>query len=314
MEGREVAADALRHGLSTLRRVAAVVALSTALVMGSGLAAHADPDWGGGVDDGGVDVGGEDGGSGSTPGGGGNGGTQISVPGPWTQRVYVPFCDQNSVTATGPGVSDYETVNDVLCPAFAESCPAEDDRAYRLFSRPMGADNRAIRENFESGGRVCRSINSPDESEPPTITVDQIIDSARALAPTPTFVIEPEDRTYVNVPTNFAADVAPVTVNVEVLGFSIPVEFRPGDVTWTFGDGGSGSGVGIRNAAVGQSGAVEHAYVRSGQHQVSVTVAYEAQIFVPNGDPITFDTPITRTSAPQGLEVGEIQSVVTEVD
>lgn len=308
-----MAADAFRHGLSVVRRVVAVVALSTTLVLGSSLAAHADPDWGGGVDDGGVDVGGEDGGSETTPGGG-NGGTQISVPGPWTQRVYVPACDRNSVTATGPGVGDYETVNDVLCTAFDAACPADEDRRYYVFERRMGPDNRARDDNFSANGSVCRSINDPDETQPPTITVDQIIDQARALAPTPTFVIEPGDRTYVNVPTNFAADVAPVTVNVEVLGFTIPVEFTPGDVTWSFGDGGSGSGVGIRNASVGQSGAVEHAYVRSGQHAVSVTVAYDARIFVPNGDPITFDTPITRSSAPQSLEVGEIQSVVTQVD
>lgn len=310
-----MAAAAIRPRLRGLRRAASILALTTALVFGAGVGAYADPTWDGENTDGGTDVGGTDGGSNGNPGTGGNngGGGAIRVPVPWTQKVFVPYCSDNSVRATGRGVGDYETVGDVLCTGFG-SCPADDEYRYRVFERSMGPDNLATEDNFRSAGVVCRGRDEPNESEPPTITTEDIIERARALAPTPTFVIEPADRSYVNIPTNFAAEAEAARVTVELLGYSIPVEFTPGDVTWSFGDGSSGSGVGVRNASVGQSGAVEHAYARSGEFSVSVTVGYTARIFVPNGPPIDMPTPIDRTSAPQALEVGEIQSVVTEVD
>lgn len=283
------------------------------LVLGMSAAAHAgDPDWGTGVDDGGADVGGTQPGTGGTPGTGGPGGGTITVPGPWTQRIYVPACDINSVTATGDGIDDYETVGDVLCTRFG-NCPAEDESRFYVYERNIGANGRATEDGFRNEGTVCRGPDEPNESEPPTITVDEIIDRARALAPTPTFVIEPGNGTYVNIPTNFAAQVEPVTVNVTVLGFTIPVEFTPGDVRWSFGDGVSGSGVGVRNADVGAAGAVEHSYARSGDYNVGLSVAYNVRINLPTG-PIEVPTPINRTAAPRGLAVGEIQSVVTEVD
>lgn len=302
--------DALRLRMRSVRRLAAAVALSVVLVFAGGSAAFADPDWTGDQDTGGVDVGGEDQGEG--PSEGSVGGIKVPVPGPWTQRVYVPACDINSVRATGRGVGDYETVGDVLCTKWS-SCPADDDNRYFVYERAMGADNRATEENFSSGGSVCRSSPDPSESQPPTISVADIMERARALAPTPTFVIEPANNSYVNIPTNFAAQMAPVTVNVTVLGLTVPVEFVPGDARWSFGDGGSATGAGIENAAVGQSGSVEHVYARSGNYDVAVTVPYNARILIPGGDPIVFPTPIERAAAPQALEVGEIQSVVTNI-
>ncbi|MCD9154985.1 PKD domain-containing protein [Aeromicrobium duanguangcaii] len=311
-----MATHALFAGLRTLRQGLSASALALVIVLGTAVASHADPDWTGENTGGGTDVGGVEDGQNGTPGGtpGVGGGTKISIPGPWTQRIYVPACDANSVRATGPGVSDYETVGDVLCTHFEASCPGDGTNRWYVYERPMGADNRATRENFTSEGTVCRSRPDPSESEPPTITVGDIMDKARALAPTPTFVIEPAAKSYVNVPTNFAANVEPVTVNVVVLGFTIPVDFVPGDVTWSFGDGTSDTGLGVRNASVGQADAVEHAYTRSGDYNVGVTVGYTARINVPNGEPIVMPTPISRTAAPQALTVGEIQSVVTEVD
>lgn len=301
-------AVALRDGL-TMRRRGAMVAMFAAAFLSVGTPAFAG-DWDGTQDGGGVDVGGGESGDGSTPG---SGPITIAVPGPWTQRVYVPNCDINEVRATGRGVGDYETVADVLCGGWT-SCSAEEDNSYRVFERAMGADNRATEDHFSSAGTVCRSAPDPSESEPPTVSVADIMDRARALAPTPTFVIEPATKSYVNVPTNVAAEATALTVNVTVLGFTVPVEFTPGDVRWSFGDGGTATGVGIRNADVGESGAVEHVYGRSGDYAVTVTVDYDARILIPGGTPITFPTPIARTSAPQGLEVGEIQSVVTQVD
>ncbi len=299
--------------MRTLRRVAAAAALAMVLVFSGGVAAFANPDWSGEQDNGGVDVGGEDGGGNAGGGDGGVGSIKVPVPGPWTQRVYTPACDRNSVQANGPGVRDYETVNDVMCEAF-QTCPAEGAYRYFVFERAMGADNRATEDNFSHAGTVCRTTPDSSEGEPPVITVADIMEQARALAPTPTFVIEPAATSYVNIPTNFAAQSAPVTVTVTVLGLSIPVEFVPGDVRWSFGDGGSATGAGIENASVGQSGSVEHVYARSGAYDVTVTVPYDARILIPGGDPITFPTPIERTAAPQALQVGEIQSVVTDIN
>lgn len=318
-------AAALPVGLTSFaRRVGALLSatvllagLVAALQLSTVAPATADDcpgGWGGEAGSGGVDVCGSEGGEQGNPGGGGGGGGgAISVPVPWTQRVYVPNCADNSVRATGPGVRDYETINDVLCTAFDAQCPVDGEYSYRVFERAMGADNRATEDNFSSAGITCRGSDEPNESEPPTITTEDIIERALALAPTPTFVIEPADRSYVNIPTNFAAEAQATTVTVDILGFQIPVEFTPGTVTWSFGDGRSGSGIGVEGAAVGQSGAVEHAYARSGAFDVSVSVAYTVRITTPAG-PIDMPAPIDRTSAPQTLEVGEIQSVVTEVD
>lgn len=302
----------VRPGMRASRRVGIVLALASAVLLGSGSLAHAgygaEEGEGGAVD---VDV--EETVTDSSPGT--IGAIRINVPGPWTQRVHVPYCPANLVRHTGPGVRDYVMDPADMCLGVS-SCPADDDFRYWVFERRMGANNQAVDEEggFDRGGVVCRGIDDPDESEPPTISLAQIIDAARALAPTPTFVIEPAAKSYVNVPTNFAADVEPVTVNVTLLGITVPVEFTPGDVTWNFGDGRSGSGVGVRNASVGQAGAVEHAYARSGEFDVSLSVGYSVRVIIPTGDPITLPTPITRTAAPQSLPVGEIQSVVTEVD
>lgn len=294
------------------RRLGIVVALASAVLLASGSLAHAgygaEEGEGGAVD---VDV--EETETGSTPGSVGS--IRVPVPGPWTQRVHVPYCPANLVRATGPGVSDWVMDPDDMCTGVS-SCPDDGDFRYWVFERRMGANNRAVDEEagFDRGGVVCRGIDDPTESEPPAISIAQIIDAARAMAPTPTFVIQPAAKSYVNVPTNFAADVEPVTVNVTLLGLTIPVEFTPGDVTWNFGDGQSGTGVGVRNASVGQSGAVEHVYARSGDYNVSLSVGYDVRVIIPTGDPITLPTPITRTAAPQALPVGEIQSVVTQVD
>lgn len=302
-------AHALRLRLKSLRGLGAAGALALVLVFCSAGMAVSDDDWSGGNDDDEVEVIGELEGSEGTDG---VSGIKVPVPGPWTQRIYTPACDGNTVQDTGPNPGDYEMVQDTLCPQFT-SCPAEDDRKYFLYERAMGADNRATDDSFSYEGVVCRSINAPTESEPPTVSIADIIDRARALAPTPTFVIEPAATSYVNIPTNFAAQAAPVTVNVTVLGLTVPVEFAPRDPSWTFGDGGVATGLGIENASVGQSGAVEHVYARAGAYDVSVTVPYDATIMIPGGTPITFPTPISRTAAPQTLPVGEIQSVVTNI-
>ncbi|GAA3546327.1 hypothetical protein AFL01nite_30210 [Aeromicrobium flavum] len=296
--------------MSAPRRGGLLVALVTVLILGSGAFAHAG-DYGGKEDGKGDVI--VDGTETTETTTGGIGGTRIFVPGPWTQRVLVPYCPANLVRATGRGMREYE-MDDDMCMGAVSTCPDPEDRRWWVFERPMNADNVATEDGFSRGGVVCRGAADPSEAEPPTITVEQIMDQARARAPRPTFVIEPAAKSYVNVPTNFAAQVAPATVNVELLGFTIPVEFTPGDATWRFGDGGSDTGVGVRNASVGQSGAVEHVYARSGDYDVSVTVGYDVRIIVPTGDPITLPTPISRAAAPQSLTVGEVQSVVTGVD
>jgi len=319
-----VAAHALQDGwlTATWRRVSLAAALILVL---AGLMAPAQaapgspppegPGWEPGQTEHGGTVGGTTGGSNGSGGSGGGdpSGVSVPIPGPWTQRIHVPYCPANLVSATGRGAREYTMIDDMCTPASSTCGDEPGVFRYWIFSRRMNAQNQAIEDGFDRSGPVCRGPDETDESQPPTITIGEIREMAEALAPTPSFVIEPGTGTYVNIPTNFAAQAEAVTVTVNVLGFSIPVDFTPSDVSWSFGDGTSGSGEGVRGASVGQAGAVEHSYARSGAYDVTVTVAYDMQINLPTG-PVTFPTPISRSAPARALDVGEIQSVVTEVD
>lgn len=151
-----------------------------------------------------------------------------------------------------------------------------------------------------------------DEAEP-TITPQMIRDSATLAAPRPDVSVEPATRTYVNVPTNFSAALGDTTRTVRILGRSVMLTFTPVSTTWAFGDGAGGSGDGIAGAAVGQTGAVEHAYRRGGSVSVTATRAFTVSAQVPGAGTITLDDPIEVTSDPYPLAVAEIQSIVTGV-
>lgn len=241
-----------------------------------------------------------------TPGNNGNGGggsTVIRIPKPYTEYKYVPNCSANAP----------EGGADALCGSAVYTCPDEGDIRYRVYTREHNADGSlSDGPDWKAGGTVCRGPNDPPEGGPVVITTADIADEARKAAPATVVHVEPATKTYVNVPTNFYADAAAQGASVQVLGQTIALQFRPTGFAWSFGDGSSGSGAGVKDASVGAADAVEHLYRRSAKVQVTLTRTFEVTYTAPGGVTGTLPAPgVSNTSAPTALEVGEIQTLVT---
>lgn len=278
--------------------------LFVALVLAAPLTAPAvagegDDPWGiGGTDDTAeVDFGD------ATPGSDNNSGTTpiYTDPGPWTEYRYVPTC---SVNAPEGGA-------DALCMGAVATCDAGEIRFW-VYTRRMSADNEPL-SDWERVGTQCRGADDPPEGGPVQITEQMIFDQARQAAPKTVVHAEPVVRSYVNVPTNFYAEDEAVTTTVTVAGLAVDVRFTPTGFQWNFGDGGSGSGAGVKGASVGAPGAVEHMFRRSGDYGITLTRTYAVRFRLPNGQIRDLSMPLSNTSAPYDLTIGEIQSVVTNV-
>ena len=188
----------------------------------------------------------------------------------------------------------------------------EGDINFRVYTRKMKA-NGDPDGDWEYQGLQCRGADDPPEGGPPVITTFMIRDAAQEAVPASEVNSEPGETSYVNVPTNFFTDGDAVTATVQVLGIPIVITFDPVSVSWAFGDGGSGTGAGIEAAAVGQPGAVEHEYARQGDYSITVSRSFNVSARLPGGQTLSLPAPVTSTSEPYQLEVGEIQSVVTRV-
>ena len=136
------------------------------------------------------------------------------------------------------------------------------------------------------------------------VTID---DLARFLPATARLRSEPDGWAVTGVPANFWVDVAPVTVDGELLGGPAQVRFTPQLYRWDYGDGTSrttGAG-GSSWAALGQQEltftATSHDYSTRGTVDPSVTVVYSAAYRVGGGDwqavagAVTGTTPPVRT-------------------
>lgn len=224
------------------------------------------------------------------------------VPQNWTQERLVPACMQS-------GIGKNE---DVMCAGMTMSCPEGQSR-WRVYTRLMSPTGEPLSDWVYEGTR-CEGGDTSGGVQTPTVTSEDVVDQAYAAAPVPDFTVQPGDTTYVNLPTNFVAeDDAPVTIPVTVLGIEVPVTFTPTSYEWSFGDGAAGSGAGVRNAAVGEPGAVEHAYGASGSYDITLTRVYTVSFTLPSGEPVSVPGEVSRTSDPYTLPVGEIQSAVTGV-
>ncbi|MBM9462883.1 hypothetical protein JL108_05430 [Aeromicrobium sp. YIM 150415] len=297
-----------------MRRGLRVAAIGLAAVLiGTVSPAFAGWDW----DDDDL-VGTDPGGSVTDPGGGGGGDRPIFTdPEPWMEHAYAPYC-QSAGIRHDPETNRPMQINDNLCPEmyqYAETHCADGENGYWDFGRLVNPDGTFPNgPEFERLGPICRGANDPPPQEGPRqITIDDIIDSARAVAPGVEITTEPGARSYVNFPTNMYVDDADQQVNVDVLGFDIPLTFSPEDVTWNFGDGASATGAGIADAEVGQEGAVEHAYRRSGSYAIGVTVDYTVEATLPNGQTLQMPGTISGSGGPYDLGVGELQSIVKKV-
>jgi hypothetical protein len=224
-----------------------------------------------------------------------------TAPGPWTEYRYVPTC---SVNAPEGGA-------DVLCGAAVYTCDKGEIRFW-VYTRQMSADNKPTSE-WKRGGTVCRGADDPPEGGPVQITEQMIFDQAKQAAPKTVIHAEPVAKSYVNVPTNFYADDEAVTTTITVAGLNVDVRFTPTGFQWKFGDGGTGSGVGVKASPVGGPGAVEHVFQRSGDYGITLTRTYAVKFRLPNGQIMDLSMPLSNTSAPYDLEIGEIQSLVTDV-
>lgn len=295
----------VRRGLTRLIATCAAT-LAAALLVAAPASADGDADIWGSKADGGADISARGdreaarGGPGTEPVSSGGSATA----GPWTQERLVPFCMQSTV----------DNYNDALCAGMFQSCPEQGESRWKVFTRRMSPEGEPL-SGWSQQGTRCEGPDTESGVQQPEVTREDVLDSAHAAAPVPDFVIEPADGSYVNVPTNFAAtdDDQPVTITVQPLGVSVPVTFTPTSYEWSFGDGSAGSGHGVRKAAVGARGAVEHAYAAAGSYAVTLTRVYTISFTLPGGQSVTIPGEVSATSPAQTLEVGEIQSTVTDV-
>jgi hypothetical protein len=222
-------------------------------------------------------------------------------PGPWTEYRYVPTCSVNSP----------EGGADALCMGAVSTCDPGEIRFW-VYTRQMNADNEPT-SDWKQVGVQCRGADDPAEGGPAQITEQMIFDQARQAAPKTVVHAEPVTKSYVNVPTNFYADDEAVTTTVAVAGLDVDIRFTPTGFQWKFGDDGTGTGVGVKGAPVGGRGAVEHVFQRSGDYGITLTRTYAVKFRLPNGEIRDLSMPLSNTSAPYDLAIGEIQSVVTDV-
>jgi hypothetical protein len=198
---------------------------------------------------------------------------------------------------------------DALCGAAVNTCPDPDIRFW-VYTRTVYADpDKQPTAWKRTGDSVCRGPDEPTVDKPKA-TPQQVVDAARGLAPKPSVVVQPADRSYVNIPNNFYASAPDTTQTITLFGTTIAVQFSGATLTWHFGDGGSATGDGIKDAALHQAGAVEHAYVAQGTYDISVTSTYHIS-FDLFGQHIDNDIE-GQPSDPVSLQVGEIQTLVTD--
>jgi len=285
-----------------MRALLACLLLGAGLVLvGAGSPARAD--CGHSTTMGGVDIDCHNGGSQTTPGStdGGHGGTSVSNPvTQWTETRYVPTCSGNEVDGG----------SDALCMGAVASCPDKPAIRFWVYVRTVYADKSKAPTQWEMTGTECRGPDEPTQTIP-KVTRQDVIDAVRALAPKATFEVQPATQTYVNVPNNYYAVAPDLDVPVTVFGLPIAVHFSNASVVWDFGDGSHGQGTGIKDAAVGQAGAIEHAYTQDGTYQVRVATSFHVAFDLPGGAHVEDDVQ-GFPSDPVELQVGEIQTLVTD--
>lgn len=235
-------------------------------------------------------------------GGVGNDGTW-TPPSKWPEYTYVPTCSHNTP----------EGGADALCNGATRPCATRQEHAIQMwvFRRTVFADGREP-TRWERVATICKG---PDDDRPttPVVTTEMVVQAARAMAPQVRAHVEPEAQSYVHFPNNYYADTPNVTRTVTLFGHSIAVRFTAGETTWDFGDDSTATGNGIKGADVGQSGSVEHAYARQGDYSVTASATYTVSFTLPDGRDVTQEVAGVPGPAAE-LEIGEIQSIVTDVD
>jgi hypothetical protein len=140
----------------------------------------------------------------------------------------------------------------------------------------------------------------------PAVTIG---DLARFLPAAAALHSEPNGWAVVGVPANFWADVAPITVDGELLGRTAQVRFTPQAYRFDYGDGVTreSSTAGSSWSALGQEELSEtptsHSYRVRGDLRARVTVVYSAQYRVGGGAWTAVAGAVSATTPPQRVLV-----------
>jgi hypothetical protein len=289
-----------------LRRLLTALAVSL-LMAGAGVAVTATAsyacDYSGTNTPGGISLGGECGTSTTTPGTttpGSGGYTPPPVPQPVYQHYWTPACPANGPPGAGS--------NDVMCGAAVNVCDAR-GRPNAIFMRHYRRDINKRASDWELVGTECRGPNQPTHEEP---KVDQgmVLGAAYAAAPHPTAHVQPYDRSFVHIPNNYWADADPITKTVTVIGHPVDIVFTIDDISWSFGDGATAKGKGVKDADVGDPKAIEHGYDQAGAYEIVVHTRVGAHFTLPDGTRMDMPGVFAFDSIPVVLPVGEIQTRV----
>ncbi|WP_337063109.1 PKD domain-containing protein [Kineococcus sp. G2] len=161
---------------------------------------------------------------------------------------------------------------------------------------------------WKRGGSSCRPTTTA-VGEPvvlPTVTVEDV---RRVGLPPSTANLQPAGgHVVLNVPVNVYAQAAPVTRQVEVLGFPVTIRATPEAFTWTFGDGGA-LGPTADPGAPYPAMSTTHTYTRPGTYPITLTTTYSAEYaiaglpFQPVDGTVDVSAPAATVTAHEGTTV-----------
>jgi hypothetical protein len=224
-------------------------------------------------------------------------------PPPLFKDYYTPACSSN-----GPPGQD----GGAMCMGAISVCKVRGEE-HAIFMQHWRQQVSPTTGPWQFAGNVCRGPDAPAE-QAPQITVEMVLDQAYAAAPKPTAVVQPGNRSYVNFPNNYYADAPSQTVPVVVLGQTIPVTFTVTDVDWDFGDGGTATGEGIKDAGLHQDGAIEHEYAAQGSYDITATSVISVSFTIPGGGRQDLPGALEIPSATTTLPIGEIETRVNSTN
>lgn len=154
-----------------------------------------------------------------------------------------------------------------------------------------------------TGGPLRPLPRDPAEPDEPTRAVT-IRDVAQFLPAAAALHAEPDGWAVVGVPANFWVDVAPVTVDGELLGEAAEVRFTPRAYRWEYGDGAiqTTTNPGATWAILDQEELTEtatsHRYRERAIVRPAVTVLYAAEYRLADDAWIGIDGAVTDTAPP----------------
>ncbi len=161
---------------------------------------------------------------------------------------------------------------------------------------------------WQRGGSSCRSTATAT-GQPVVLPTITVADVRRVGLPPSTASLQPAGGDVVlNIPVNVYAQAAPVTLDVQVLGFPVMIRATPETFTWTFGDGAS-LGPTTDPGAAYPAMTTTHTYTRPGTYPVTLTTTYSAEFsvaglpFEPVDGTVDVDSPAATLTAHAGTTV-----------